>query len=239
MEADIIFLVASFLAASAATVAGFGSSTLMIPVAFYFMDPKTAIFLVACFHLFNNLFKVKAFWKKIDWPTVVMFGGPSILLAFLGAALVSELPIVLIKQCAGGFLVLFSVYSFMNPQAGIKNKQINSFIGGTLSGFLAGLIGLGGAVRAAFLVTFNLPKEVYVATAAFIAMIVDCTRIPTYLLTDVVQDESVYRLLPFLLGTAYAGVRVGKLLLNKISQTLFKRVVLIALILVGLKLMVG
>ena len=65
-----IFLIASFLAASAATVAGFGSSALLIPVAFSFYDLRTAIFLVACFHLFNNLFKIRVFWDKIDFRTL-------------------------------------------------------------------------------------------------------------------------------------------------------------------------
>jgi len=50
-----LFLLAAYVAAVIATVAGFGSSTILIPVAIFFMDLKTAVFLVACFHLFNNL----------------------------------------------------------------------------------------------------------------------------------------------------------------------------------------
>ena len=59
MVENIIFLIASFVAAIVATLAGFGSSTLLVPVALMFMDVGTAVFLVACFHLFNNIFKVK------------------------------------------------------------------------------------------------------------------------------------------------------------------------------------
>lgn len=236
---DILFLVVSFLAAAAATVAGFGSSTLLIPVAFYFMDPKTALFLVACFHLFNNVFKVKTFWSHIDWPTTMLFGAPSIVLTFVGAAAVKNVSMDAIKQLVGIFLVLFSAYSFVNPTVSIHNKKINALVGGSLSGFIAGLIGLGGAIRAVFLVTFNLPKEVYVATAAVIAMAVDLIRIPTYIATDIIQDQSVYRLLPFLLITAYMGVKCGKVLLHQFSHDVFKRIVLGALIIVGLKLMFG
>ena len=36
---------------------------------------------------------------------------------------------------------------------------------------LAGLIGLGGAIRSTFLVAFNLPKEVYIGTSALIAFV--------------------------------------------------------------------
>jgi len=59
-----LFLVAAYLAAIFATIAGFGSSTVLLPVAMFFMDIKTAVFFVACFHLFNNLFKVRLFFYQ-------------------------------------------------------------------------------------------------------------------------------------------------------------------------------
>lgn len=77
MIENILFLIASFFAAIIATLAGFGSSTLLIPVAIMFMDAKTAVFIVACFHLFNNTFKIKAFWNKIDFKTFMLFGIPN------------------------------------------------------------------------------------------------------------------------------------------------------------------
>lgn len=87
----IMFLIASYFAATAATLAGFGSSTLPIPVAVISMDAKIAVFLVACFHLFNNSFKVKAFYRKIDFRVFLLFGVPSVLFSFAGALLISVL----------------------------------------------------------------------------------------------------------------------------------------------------
>ena len=45
-----LFLCAAYLA----TVVGFGSSTILVLVAIFFMDLKTAVFIVACFYLFEN-----------------------------------------------------------------------------------------------------------------------------------------------------------------------------------------
>ena len=109
-------------------------------------------------------------------------------------------------------------------------------LGGSFSGFLAGLIGLGGAIRSTFLIAFNLPKEIYVATSAMVAFVIDLTRIPTYLFTGVIQDKSYYILLPFMVLTAYLGVRIGKYLLGRINQAIFKKIVVIALFLVGISL---
>lgn len=236
MIENIIFLIASFIAAIGATLAGFGSSTLLIPVAIMFMDLKTAVLLVACFHLFNNSFKIKMFWNKIDFKIFLLFGIPSIIFAFIGATLISIIPIGIVKRILAIFLITFSIYSFIKPKFAIKETKTTAIIGGGLSGFLAGLVGLGGAIRSIFLIVFNLPKEVYIATSAAIAFVIDLTRIPTYLFTGITQDRSYYILLPFLLISAYFGVKIGKVLLGKISQSIFKRIVLIALLLVGIKL---
>ena len=237
MLASAIFLMASFGAAVAATIAGFGSSILLIPVAILFMDIKTAIFVVAVFHLFNNVFKVRLFWRSIDFKLFLLFGIPSILLAFSGAMLISLVPLEGIKIVMGMFLILYAVYSFIKPEFGLKKSKPTAVVGGGLSGFLAGLIGMGGAIRGAFLTAFNLPKEIYVATSAMIAVVIDTTRIPTYLLTKTVQDNSYYVLLPFLCVMAYLGVRTGKVLLQRINQDTFRRIVSLALFAAGAKIL--
>jgi uncharacterized protein len=46
---------------------------------------------------------------------------------------------------------------------------------------MAGLIGTGGALRAAFLTVLKMEKEKYIATAAVVALGTDATRIPYYI----------------------------------------------------------
>ena len=125
MLENLIFLVASFFAAVAATLAGFGSSTLLIPVAIFFMDIKTAVFLVACFHLFNNVFKVRIFWNQIDSRMFLFFGIPSVLFAFIGANLISIIPLGVIQRALAVFLILFSVYSLIHQKFTFKDLYRN------------------------------------------------------------------------------------------------------------------
>ncbi len=231
MGGDAVFLLASFLAAIGATLAGFGSSMLLIPVAVSFFDIKMAVFLVACFHLFNNLFKVRIFWRKIDFRTFIIFGIPSIIFAFIGARFINVIPLDTVRIILGVFLICYALFTLIKPRFSVKENKANAFIGGSLSGFLAGLIGMGGAIRASFLVAFNLPKEVYVATSAIIAVVIDLTRIPTYMLTRAVEWSQDFILIPLLVISAYFGVRVGKILLNKINQETFLRIVSVALLL--------
>lgn len=237
MLSTAVFLFASYVAAMAATISGFGSSALLIPVAVLFMDIKTAVFVVAVFHLFNNLFKIKLFWRSIDRQIFMLFGIPSILLAFTGALLISVIPLDGVKVVLGMFLIFYAVFSFIKPKLGVKKTRFIAIMGGSLSGFFAGLIGLGGAIRGAFLNAFRLRKEVYVATSAMIAVVIDMTRVPIYLFTRTVQDKSYYVLLPFLCVMAYFGVVSGKALLKKLNQETFRRIVSVALLAAGVKIL--
>jgi len=237
MIEHILFLVVAYIAAVIATVAGFGSSTVLIPAAVFFVDLKAAVFLTACFHLFNNLFKIKLFFTKIDYKIFWKFGLSSIIFAFLGARLITVLPVEFLTKFMAVFLIVFSIFSFFKPHLKITPGTSSALCGGSISGFFAGLIGMGGAIRSMFLITFGLPKEVYVATSALIAFVIDLTRIPTYLWTGAVEKSEYFMLLPVLVAIAYLGVRTGKKLLGKIDQEVFHKVVLGALFLVGLKLL--
>jgi len=237
MGGDVVFLLVSFLAAIGATLAGFGSSTLLIPVAVSFFDIKMAVFLVACFHLFNNLFKIRIFWRKIDFRTFILFGIPSIIFAFIGARFITVIPLDTVRIILGAFLIFYALFTLVKPKFSVKENKSNAFIGGSLSGLLAGLIGMGGAIRSSFLVAFSLPKEVYIATSALIAVVIDLTRIPTYMFTRAVEWSPEFILIPLLVISAYFGVRIGKILLNKIDQETFRRIVSVALLLAGIKIM--
>ena len=103
-----------------------------------------------------------------------------------------------------------------------------------MSGFLAGLIGTGGALRGAFLTAFSLPKEKYIATSAAIALAVDITRIPIYFAGGFLASH-LFWYIPFLLMVALAGTFVGKQIVKKVPQKTFKKMVLVAILIIGIK----
>ncbi len=47
---DVLFFVLALFAEITGTMAGFGSSTIFLPIALFFFDFKTALILVAIFH---------------------------------------------------------------------------------------------------------------------------------------------------------------------------------------------
>ena len=63
----MLLLVCAFGAEVVGTMAGFGAATILTPVAALFMDVKTAIAIVACFHLFGSGSRLVFFGRQINW----------------------------------------------------------------------------------------------------------------------------------------------------------------------------
>ncbi|MBI4044483.1 MAG: sulfite exporter TauE/SafE family protein [Candidatus Diapherotrites archaeon] len=231
---ELLFFLAAFFAEVIGTVAGFGSSTIFLPLALFFLDFKTALIIVAFFHIFGNLGRITFFRHGLDKKLIILFGVPSVILTIIGALLVNYVPQELLKLVLGVFLLVFSIASLARPGFSFKPSMKNAVTGGALSGFLAGLIGTGGALRGAFLTSFGLKKEIYIATAAAIALAVDATRIPIYFGSGFLEQKYYYYI-PVLFAIAIIGSFTGKKLVDKIPQEKFRKFVLVAIALVSLK----
>ena len=91
LSEEILFFISALIAEIIGTMAGFGSSTIFLPLALLFVDFKTAIILVAVFHLFGNLSRIIFFRQGFDKKIILQFGMPSILFSLLGALMIGIL----------------------------------------------------------------------------------------------------------------------------------------------------
>jgi len=234
---DILFFVAAFVSGIIGTVAGFGSSTIFLPISLFFVDFKTALILVAIFHLFGNIGRVSFFKHGLDKKMLLLFGVPSILLGVLGASLVGVLPQSILKMTLGAFLIIISGSFLLRPKLAFPTNTKSVLFGGGVSGFITGLVGTGGALRATFLTSFSLDKAKYIATAAAIALGTDATRIPVYVSQGFLAEQYYYYI-PMLFATAIGGAFIGRRIVKKIDQEKFKKIVLVGIILVSVKFIV-
>ena len=108
-----LLLACAFGAEVIGTMAGFGAATILTPVAALFMDVKTAIAIVACFHLFGNASRLVFFGRQINWNIWLQFGLAGLLCSLAGAAVTARLPSFLVKLSLGLFLLLYVVLSVL------------------------------------------------------------------------------------------------------------------------------
>lgn len=237
MDEEVLFFISALIAEIIGTIAGFGSSTIFLPLALLYVDFKTAIVLVAIFHLFGNLSRIIFFKQGFDKRIILQFGVPSVLLSLLGAFLIGVLPQQVLKLILGIFLITTSASFLIKPGLKIPANTGTFIVGGSATGFITALVGTGGALRATLLQGFNIEKVKYIATAATIALATDATRIPVYI-SQGFLIEQYYLYLPMLLGIALAGSFIGRKIVKRIDQEKFRKMVLVAIILVSIKFII-
>lgn len=235
---EIILLTALvFVASAIGTITGFGLSTIMIPVVLLFYPLTQTLFFVGIIHLFGNIWKVVLFRRGFRWKLVLSFGIPGIAASFLGALLAFEVPAGLLLRILAGFMIIYVIYLFAKPAFKVKQGTGSAMTGGALSGFLAGIFGMGGAVRGLFLSAFDLPKAVYIATAGVIALFIDTTRVTTYFVEGARLELLILWGMLVFIPASFLGAKVAKLFVEKIPQKHFRKVIAAFLFFVALKLL--
>jgi uncharacterized membrane protein YfcA len=228
-----LFILLAFVSEVIGTVSGFGSSILFVPIAAMFFDFKTVLGITAIFHVFSNLAKIALFKQGVKKEMVVKLGIPAIIFVIIGAYITTVLSsqnIALGMNVALVFLAIFLMVNFNKP---LQQTDSNLYLGGIASGFLAGITGTGGAVRGIILAAFQLPKEIFIATSAFIDLGVDFSRAVVYTSNGYFKKEHLF-LIPFFIGISILGSYAGKLILQKTSEKIFRYLVLVVIIFTAL-----
>lgn len=229
MENYYLFLFLAFISEIIGTVSGFGSSILFVPIASLYFDFTTVLGITAVFHVFSNLSKIALFRNGINKEIVLKLGIPAVIFVTIGALLTSYIPVKQMELTMNIMLILLAVYLLINFNKKLKQSNRNLYIGGSVSGFLAGLVGTGGAIRGITLTAFQLQKDVFIATSAFIDLGVDSSRAIVYISSGYF-DKKYLILIPFLIIVSFLGSYLGKIILKYTSDKLFRYFVLLIII---------
>ncbi|TAE84140.1 MAG: sulfite exporter TauE/SafE family protein [Bacteroidetes bacterium] len=232
-EKYYVFMLLALLSEILGTISGFGSSILFVPIASLFFDFKTVLGITAIFHVFSNLSKIMLFRGGGNKNIVLKLGVPAVIFVVLGAYITTFLPTQQIEMAMSVALVALAIYLMVYANKVIQQSNTNLYLGGIASGFLAGIVGTGGVIRGITLAAFHLKKEMFVATSALIDLGVDFSRAVVYTSNGYFTKEYVF-LIPFLIGISLLGSYLGKLILARTSETIFRYLVLAVIIVTSL-----
>jgi uncharacterized membrane protein YfcA len=215
---------------------GFGISTIMIPVLLLFLPLPQTLLLVGIIHWFNDIWKMLLFRGGIRWRLFLAFGLPGILTSFIGSSLSLKVPPEILSRILGVFLIAYVLFIIFNRTFKLNQRLSVAVSGGALTGFFAGIFGIGGEINAVALSAFNLEKAVYVATAGAISFMIDSTRIMTYIRGGIGSEPAILSGFLIFIPASLIGAMIGKKGVEKIPQEKFRNFVAIFIFLLGLKL---
>jgi len=253
MEIAILIFI-SFGASWLTFFCGFGLGTMLTPV-FYmlFKDLEIAIAATTVVHFLNNVFKFMLMKKNVNWKIAIRFGLAAIPSAILGASILinytdfsvikysffgSTKEIFALNLTFGIILIGFSLIELI-PNWSIAFSKQKLWIGGAISGFFGGLSGHQGALRTAFLVKYQLKKEVFIATGIVVALTIDIVRSSVYFTNLDIEFSNKWTYILISLIAALVGAISGKYFLKKIKLNTLNVIVSIAMLLFGLTLALG
>jgi len=248
----LVIAIVALLTSWLTLLSGFGLGTLLLPVFALFFEVEVAIALTAIVHVLNNLFKFGLLAKWVNRGVVLWFGVPGILGAFLGVRMLSRLShldswfvsdtVVVdpLSAVIGVLMIFFALTELFPKMKQFSFKRNLLALGGIFSGFFGGLSGHQGALRSMFLIKAGLSKEVYIATGVAIALLIDFTRIPMYLMRmprGMMHDHWA----PVIIATGFAffGALVGKRMMKKVTFRFVQILVGIMMIGIGFGLILG
>jgi len=233
LEKYYLFIILALFSEIIGTVSGFGSSILFVPVASMFFDFKTVLGITAVFHVFSNLSKIALFRKGVNKNIALKLGIPAVIFVIIGAWFTTFLPTQKMELLMNILLVALSIYLLINFNKTVQQTNTNLYLGGIVSGFLAGLVGTGGAIRGITLAAFQLSKDIFIATSALIDLGVDTSRAIVYVSNGYFRKEYLI-LMPFLIIISILGSYIGKIILKYTSETTFRYIVLTIIILTSI-----
>ncbi len=234
----LIFFGAAILGGGIASVAGFGIGSILTPTLAAELGTKLAVAAVSIPHVVGTALRFVLIRQHVNKRVLLSFGITSAAGGLLGALLHTRFSSTVLSYVLGGLLVFAGMTGVSGVASRMRFGRRTAWLAGAASGIFGGLVGNQGGIRSAALLGFDIEKESFVATATAIALIVDAARMPVYFVTEAQQIAQVWRYL--LVGTigVVIGTVVGQRVLTRIPTTVFRRIVSILILALGVALLV-
>lgn len=233
MFAALVAVVA-LVAASIASVTGFGIGSLLTPTLALHTGTKLAVAAVSIPHLVGT---AQRFWllrRHVDRRVLLGFGVASALGGLAGALVHASASSRALSVVFGTFVAVAGVSELTGWMRRVRWGRRSAWVAGAASGALGGMVGNQGGIRTAALLGFDVPKESFVATATAIGLFVDGARMPVYLATEWRDIFAIWPLVLTATLAVVAGTALGARVLGRLPQQLFRRVIAVLLIALGL-----
>jgi uncharacterized protein len=229
----ILVLIGAFIIFILSTLTGGGASLLLMPLVALVVGIKAVAPVMAISIGMSSTSKVFFFWKYIDWKLFVWLFPSTIIGSLIGARMFAFLSADFL-QILIGLLLVSTVFQYNRTEkrSGFKVKAWHFAPMGLIVAFLSGLIGGVGPLMNSAYLNYGISKESLLGTRSANAIILHLTKILSYAYYGYVTGEVLK--FGILIGvSSMIAVYFGKLILAKISELFFRKIVVISMVVSG------
>ncbi len=211
---------------------------IVVPAMSLVISPVQAAAIMLPILCVMDLFAVRRFWGKCDGRHLKILLPAGVTGIVLAGLLMGALPPDAIRMSIGIIVILFCLnYWFGGVAAGKKKGgRLSGYFWGTVAGFTSTQIHAGGPPVSVYLLPQNLDKVALLGTLAVFFAVINYLKLIPYTLLGAFDATNLLTSL-LLMPLAPVGVRLGYLILNRVSQKTIYRFLYAALFLSGIKLL--
>ena len=230
-----ILTVTSFFTSMITSVAGAGGGAILLAVLLQFMPPSAAIPFHGSVQFAANIWRFWLFRKHMNWPIIIRF---SVLMPFgiaFGVRLFRGLPAEVVQITIGIFIYSTMAGRLFRPFR-TEMLPLWTFIPvGFIAGAMNIVVGIFGPVVGALLVRRGLPKETVVGTMSVFGFLSNFLKVAgfTYVGFSIVDYGPA---LLIMTPAVLLGTSLGKVVLGRFSEELFRKVFHALLLIMATKL---
>ena len=224
---------ASVAAGGIAAVSGFGIGSVLTPLFESQYDIKLAVAAVSVPHVIATAVRLWRLRRDVDPTVLKSFGLMSAAGGLTGAVLQRYAAAPGLTLVFAALLIFVGVLQLTGLSERMRFGKRTGWVAGVLSGALGGLVGNQGGIRSAALLGYDLSPARFVATATAAGLIVDAARMPVYVITEHGRLIALTPLMAIASVGAVIGTFAGARLLKKIPPHLFRTIVGVLVLALG------
>jgi hypothetical protein len=226
------------LAGAIASVAGFGIGSVLTPLLGYQVGLKLAVAAVSIPHFAGTAWRLWLLRRDVDRGVLASFGLASAGGGLAGALLHQAFQSAWLTYLLASLLVFVGVSGLTGLAARIRFEGPWAWVAGIVSGGLGGLVGNQGGIRAGAMLGLHVSKQAFIATATAIGLMVDLARMPVYAVTAGAALLPLWPSIAIATAGVLAGTVLGTRMLRHIPEALFRRLVALLVLALGVALFI-
>jgi len=229
----IIFVVVTFFAILILSLVGFAAALFAMPILALFLDPKM---FVPSFTLvtFTTMFALVVNARRhVQWRKVAPMLAGGLLGVPIGAYGLKHLPTDTIRTCISAVVLGFGILLLLKVEIKIRERASVEAGAGFIGGILGGSMATSGPPVVLLGLSRNWPKETFRANLLTFFFCLNMWANCNFAFQGLHTATTVLTY-ALAVGPAFVGAWLGVLLKNRVSEGLFRHIVLAVILLTGL-----
>lgn len=213
------------LAGGIAAISGFGIGSLLTPTMAAVWPAKLAVAAVSIPHFVATSARLWLLRDHVDFRLLRSFGLMSAAGGLTGALSQAWLSSRALEVVLAALLLFVGVGGFYGWTRSLRFEGVWAWIAGGVSGFLGGLVGNQGGLRAGAMMGLGVSRDAFVATATATGVIVDLARMPVYVSGQWAELVPVWPAIALMTAGVIVGTFAGTAVLKRLPEAVFGKVV--------------